>query len=42
MQIISALMNADVPSRVLVESLPIHPTVAEFLATILGTLEPIG
>ncbi len=40
-QVVSALMHADAPCRVLAEMLPIHPTVAEFLPTILGRLEPL-
>ena len=41
-QIVSALMHADAPYRVLAEMLPIHPTVAEFFPTILGKLEPLA
>ena len=37
-QIVSALMHADVGYRVLAEMLPIHPTVAEFYPTILAGL----
>ncbi|HWL43624.1 MAG TPA: mercuric reductase [Ilumatobacter sp.] len=37
-QIVSALMHADAPWRVLAEMLPIHPTVAEFFPTILAGL----
>jgi pyruvate/2-oxoglutarate dehydrogenase complex dihydrolipoamide dehydrogenase (E3) component len=40
-QVVSALMHADAPCRVLAEMLPIHPTVAEFLPTILRRLEPL-
>jgi pyruvate/2-oxoglutarate dehydrogenase complex dihydrolipoamide dehydrogenase (E3) component len=40
-QIVSALMHADAPYRVLAEMLPIHPTVAEFYPTILGRLAPL-
>ena len=40
-QVVSALMHADAPCHVLAEMLPIHPTVAEFLPTILGRLEPL-
>ena len=40
-QIVSALMHADAPYHVLADMLPIHPTVAEFYPTILGTLEPL-
>jgi pyruvate/2-oxoglutarate dehydrogenase complex dihydrolipoamide dehydrogenase (E3) component len=41
-QIVSALMHADAPCRVLAEMLPIHPTVAEFYPTILGSLQPLA
>jgi pyruvate/2-oxoglutarate dehydrogenase complex dihydrolipoamide dehydrogenase (E3) component len=41
-QVISALMHADAPCRVLADMLPIHPTVAEFFPTILNTLEPLA
>jgi len=41
-QIVTALMHADAPYRVLAEMLPIHPTVAEFFPTILGKLEPLA
>ena len=41
-QVVSALMHADAPCRVLAEMLPIHPTVAEFFPTILGKLEPLA
>jgi pyruvate/2-oxoglutarate dehydrogenase complex dihydrolipoamide dehydrogenase (E3) component len=37
-QVVSAVMHADAPCRVLAEMLPIHPTVAEFFPTILGRL----
>jgi pyruvate/2-oxoglutarate dehydrogenase complex dihydrolipoamide dehydrogenase (E3) component len=40
-QIVSALMHADAPCRVLADMLPIHPTVAEFFPTILSGLEPV-
>ena len=40
-QTVSALMHADAPYRVLVDMLPIHPTVAEFFPTILGQLKPL-
>jgi pyruvate/2-oxoglutarate dehydrogenase complex dihydrolipoamide dehydrogenase (E3) component len=40
-QIVSALMHADAPCRVLADMLPIHPTVAEFFPTILHGLEPV-
>jgi pyruvate/2-oxoglutarate dehydrogenase complex dihydrolipoamide dehydrogenase (E3) component len=41
-QIVSLLMYADLPYRVLAENLPIHPTVAELYPTILGRLEPLA
>jgi pyruvate/2-oxoglutarate dehydrogenase complex dihydrolipoamide dehydrogenase (E3) component len=41
-QVVSALMHAGAPCRVLAEMLPIHPTVAEFLPTILERLEPLA
>lgn len=40
-QIVGALMHADAPYHVLAEMLPIHPTIAEFLPTILGRLSPL-
>lgn len=40
-QIVSALMHADVSYHVLAEMLPIHPTVAEFYPTIIGGLVPL-
>lgn len=40
-QIVSALMHADAPCRVLAEMLPIHPTVAEFFPTILAGLHAV-
>ena len=40
-QIVSALMHADASYHVLAEMLPIHPTVAEFYPTILGSLQPL-
>lgn len=40
-QIVSALMHADASFHVLVDMLPIHPTVAEFYPTILGGLQPL-
>ncbi len=40
-QVVSALMHAGAPCRVLAEMLPIHPTVAEFFPTILRRLEPL-
>jgi pyruvate/2-oxoglutarate dehydrogenase complex dihydrolipoamide dehydrogenase (E3) component len=41
-QVVSALMHADAPCRVLADMLPIHPTVAEFFPTILGQLAPLS
>lgn len=42
-QIVSALMHAGATWRVLAEMLPIHPTVAEYYPTILGTVgDPQG
>ena len=41
-QVVSALMHAGAPCRVLAEMLPIHPTVAEFFPTILKRLEPLA
>ena len=35
------IMNADVPCDVLIRSTPIHPTVAELLPYLLGSLEPV-
>ncbi len=40
-QVVSALMHADAPYTVLRDMLPVHPTVAEFFPTILGSLEPV-
>ena len=40
-QIVSALMHAGAPARVLREMLPVHPTVAEFWPTVAGALEPV-
>jgi pyruvate/2-oxoglutarate dehydrogenase complex dihydrolipoamide dehydrogenase (E3) component len=40
-QIISAMMHADASYHTLAETLPIHPTVAEFYPTILGRLRPL-
>ena len=40
-QVVSALMHAGAPCRVLGEMLPIHPTVAEFFPTILKRLQPL-
>jgi pyruvate/2-oxoglutarate dehydrogenase complex dihydrolipoamide dehydrogenase (E3) component len=39
-QALSLLMHVDAPASVLATWLPIHPTVAEFLPTIYGGLEP--
>ncbi len=41
-QVISAMMAAKAPYRVLKVALPIHPTVAEFFPTILGKLRPLA
>ncbi len=41
-QVVSALMHADAPSRVLADMLPIHPTVAEFFPTILAGRTPLA
>ena len=40
-QAISYFMATDSSYRVMMEALPIHPTVAEFLPTILSELAPI-
>ncbi len=40
-QIVSALMHAQAPRRILQEMLPIHPTVGEFWPTILKGLKPL-
>ena len=40
-QTLLAYMAADVPYTVLTETMPIHPTVAELLPTLLGQLEPL-
>ena len=40
-QIVGALMHAGARYRVLQDALPIHPTVAEFFATILKRLTPL-
>lgn len=40
-QIVSALMHAGAPYRVLAEMLPIHPTVAEYFPTILAGLRDL-
>ncbi len=39
-QTVSLLMHVDAPASALATWLPIHPTVAEFLPTIYGGLEP--
>ena len=41
-QIVSALMHADVSYHVLRDMLPIHPTIAEYYPTILAGLTPLG
>ena len=41
-QVISAMMAAQAPYRVLQQALPIHPTVAEYFPTILGKLRPLA
>lgn len=40
-QVVSALMHAKAPCHVLLEMLPVHPTVAEFYPTILTKLAPL-
>lgn len=40
-QLISMQMAADAPFEVVRDALPIHPTVSEFLPTILGKLQPL-
>ena len=40
-QLISTQMAADAPYEVVRDALPIHPTVSEFLPTILGKLKPL-
>ncbi len=40
-QVICAMMAANAPYTVLRDYLPVHPTVTEFLPTILGKLEPL-
>lgn len=40
-QVIGAMIAADVPYDVLAQALPIHPTVTEFFPTILGKLRPL-
>ncbi|MEO1065143.1 MAG: mercuric reductase [Actinomycetota bacterium] len=41
-QVVSALMQANAPARVLREMLPVHPTVSEFWPTVAGSLEPVA
>lgn len=41
-QVVSNFMATGASYRVLREALPIHPTVAEFLPTILGKLKPLA
>lgn len=41
-QVISNFMATGASYRVLQQALPVHPTVAEFLPTILGKLKPLG
>ena len=41
-QVVGAMMAADVSYRVLKDALPVHPTVAEFFPTLLGKLEPLA
>jgi pyruvate/2-oxoglutarate dehydrogenase complex dihydrolipoamide dehydrogenase (E3) component len=41
-QAISYFMATGASYRVMMEALPIHPTIAEFLPTILGELAPLG
>jgi pyruvate/2-oxoglutarate dehydrogenase complex dihydrolipoamide dehydrogenase (E3) component len=40
-QVISNFMAAGASWRVMKDALPIHPTIAEFLPTILGRLKPL-
>ncbi|MEM7437272.1 MAG: mercuric reductase [Myxococcota bacterium] len=40
-QVVSALMHANAPCHVLLEMLPVHPTIAEFYPTILNRLAPL-
>jgi len=40
-QVISTFMATGAPWRVLQQALPVHPTVTEFLPTILGRLKPL-
>lgn len=41
-QAISYFMATGASYKVMMETLPVHPTVAEFLPTILGELKPVG
>jgi pyruvate/2-oxoglutarate dehydrogenase complex dihydrolipoamide dehydrogenase (E3) component len=41
-QVVSQFMATGASYRVMQQALPIHPTVAEFLPTILGKLEPLA
>jgi len=41
-QVISNFMAAGAPWQVMKEALPVHPTVTEFLPTILGKLKPLA
>jgi pyruvate/2-oxoglutarate dehydrogenase complex dihydrolipoamide dehydrogenase (E3) component len=40
-QVISYFMATGASYRVMMETLPVHPTVAEFLPTILSELSPL-
>lgn len=40
-QVISLAMQAGVKYPVLRDALPIHPTMAEFLPSVLGSLQPL-
>ncbi|MDF2765076.1 MAG: pyridine nucleotide-disulfide oxidoreductase family protein, partial [Rhodospirillales bacterium] len=41
-QILMDLMYADAPYTVVTEAMHIHPTVAEYLPTLVGNLEPLN
>ena len=41
-QVISNFMATGASWRVMKDALPVHPTVAEFLPTILGKLKPLS
>ncbi len=41
-QVVGAMIAADVSYRVLKDALPVHPTVTEFFPTLLGKLEPLA